>query len=346
MNYEHPIIHLYENILCHRIDGFSPYFFAGDEGKRNARIITRYVLQEKEHWNHEDICCGICRELLAEYRLAGMLKTYFQNSIFKVVENAYPGEFQPWELIKARKHVFVGETGRDMARKAVRWMVVDKLNYTLKDLHKITIKTFIDYKLGSVVNKIYRGSPWAAIQDAGFGPFHPWEIHQVPNGYWKGENGRIHAITATKWLIEEKLRIPVEAIPSSVRSLHFKQNGIETMLKDVFSGSPYQAIEAAYPGIFKCWQFPSVGNGYWGGSEGLTHAREAMEWLLFEKLNLEFHEIPYRVSRQTFRHYGLDNMLKQLFHGSVSKALNLIYPGQFTTEILQGAKRATLDKVN
>ncbi|GMA63797.1 hypothetical protein GCM10025859_42370 [Alicyclobacillus fastidiosus] len=225
-------------------------------------------------------------------------------------------------------------------------MVVDKLNYTLKDLHKITIKTFIDYKLGSVVNKIYRGSPWAAIQDAGFGPFHPWEIHQVPNGYWKGENGRIHAITATKWLIEEKLRIPVEAIPSSVRSLHFKQNGIETMLKDVFSGSPYQAIEAAYPGIFKCWQFPSVGNGYWGGSEGLTHAREAMEWLLFEKLNLEFHEIPYRVSRQTFRHYGLDNMLKQLFHGSVSKALNLIYPGQFTTEILQGAKRATLDKVN
>ncbi|WAH36488.1 hypothetical protein [Alicyclobacillus dauci] len=344
MNYERPIIHLYENILHHRRHQFAPYFFAGDEGKRNARIITRYVLEEKEHWNHEDIRCGICRELLAEYRLAGMLKTYFQNSIFKVIENAYPGEFQPWELIKARKHVFVGETGRDMARKAVRWMVVDKLNYTLKDLHKITIKTFIEYKLDSMVNQVYRDSPWKAIQDAGFGPCHPWEIHQVPNGYWKGENGRIHAITATKWLIEEKLKIPIEAVPSTVKSSHFGQNGLSSMLKEVFLGSPYEAIEATYPGRFKQWQFSSMGNGYWNGPKGLTHAKEALKWLLFEKLNLEIDEIPYRVSGETFRKYGLGNMLKQVFHGSVSKALNLIYPEQFTREVLLRAKKLASTK--
>jgi hypothetical protein len=160
-------LEMYEDVLNHRRHAFPPYFFVGEEGKRYAGIITRYVLEEKKRWNHDEICLNICRKVFEEYRLAGMLKTYFNNSVFHALNNVYPGEFYPWELVKARRKALSGEAGREVARHAIRWMILDKLHYIPTEFHKITVRTFVDYRLDGLLQAMYHGSPWEAILDTG-----------------------------------------------------------------------------------------------------------------------------------------------------------------------------------
>ena len=331
-------IQIYEEVLSYQQYAFPLYFFAGNEGKRCAITITRYVLEEKLGWDRQKICLNLCRETFETYRLAGMLKSYFQNSIFDLINTFYPGEFQLWELVRARRKLFTGTNGKLMARRAVRWLVIDQLQCTTKDLHKINKNIFEQYHLDNLLANVYKGSVWNAIQDADLWDGQPWEIRQTPKGYWQGETGMVHAIEAVHWLVEEKCRVPLDKLPENIQHNHFKKYGLAPMLDIVFSGSPYKAIDTAYPGRFKKWQFYSVGNGYWTGTEGLKHAKEALEWLIHEELKLDVEEIPSVMGKKTFKQYGLAGMLSELFCNSTSKALDLLYPGQFTTQVLRDAK--------
>lgn len=341
-DFKEDIIEIYEVILSYRRHAFPPHFFVGDEGRRYAGIITRYILEEKLHWDRKMICLHLCRKVFETYRLSGMVKTYFKDSIFDVIDNAYPGEFEPWELVRVRRHLFTGKKGKLMARRAVRWLIIEMLEYTTSDFSKVTKKTFERYHLDSVLVTVYQGSIWKAIQDAGLWQGQPWEIRQTPKGYWKGEVGFAHAVQAVKWLVEQECKIPHHELPKQVRHDHFKKHGLSSMLDFVFRGSPFAAIDAAYPGLFKKCQFHCVGNGFWNGSDGLKHAREALEWLIQEQLQLKEEEIPYIISQKIFNQFGLGGMFSELFQNSTSKALNLLDPGRFTTQVLLQAKRTLI----
>ncbi|QSO52928.1 hypothetical protein JZ785_03115 [Alicyclobacillus curvatus] len=134
---EDRIVQLYEDVLHHRRHAFPPYFFYGGEGMRRAATMVRYVVEEKKKWNREQICLEISHDLFVEFRLAGMLKTYFKGSVLEALENAYPNEFQPWEMVRARRHIFSGPAGRETARRAVRWMVCERLSHVESTLEKL-----------------------------------------------------------------------------------------------------------------------------------------------------------------------------------------------------------------
>jgi hypothetical protein len=84
-----------------------------------------------------------------------------------------------------------------------------------------------------------------------------------------------------KWLIEERLKWSDEEIKSKLSQETFKENGLNGVLR-YFNSSPYQAMEAAYPGRFKKWEFTQM--GMWEGEEGLKLAKEATRWLIEKKL--------------------------------------------------------------
>ena len=68
------------------------------------------------------------------------------------------------------------------------------------------------------------------------------------------------------------------------------------MLTNLFNGSPYLAIENAYPGKFKPWELPSVHKKIWN----LETAREATIWLIEEKLKWDDDDIKEKLSANTF----------------------------------------------
>lgn len=80
-----------------------PYFFTGRNGKFAAKVIICHLIEVKLQWSREEIFTKLSRTVLEHYRLSGMVKLHFHGSIFEVLDNAYPNEFMPWELIH-RKH--------------------------------------------------------------------------------------------------------------------------------------------------------------------------------------------------------------------------------------------------
>lgn len=65
-------------------------------------------------------------------------------------------------------------------------------------------------------------------------------------GYWTKEN----RIMATKWLIEEKLKIEPKEALDKIKFDDFKNNRLSGMLWSKLNGSYLLAIKEAYPEIY------------------------------------------------------------------------------------------------
>ena len=118
-----------------------------------------------------------------------------------------------------------------------------------------------------MLNYYFKGSPYEIINNTYPNKFKEWEFKFVPQGYWKNkENG----IKATKWLIEEKLKLSDEELKEQLSVNLFIDNGLWGMLLHCFNGSPYEAINNVYPDKFKEWEFKVAPMGYWGATRFLV----------------------------------------------------------------------------
>lgn len=77
------------------------------------------------------------------------------------------------------------------------------------------------------------------------GKFRPWEFQHVPNGYWKGKEGRNRAIQAVQYVIEVDAGITLHKITSTINHHFFKNY----RLGGIFAQSPFNVIDTVYPGI-------------------------------------------------------------------------------------------------
>ena len=132
-------------------------------------------------------------------------------------------------------------------------------------------------------------------------------------------------IKLTKYLLEDILHWSDEEICQKIAKEVFHKYKLKGMLQSIFNSSPYQALEATYPGRFKPWQLNSVSHNYWNEQT----AREATIWLLEEKLKWSDEDICMKLNTKTFIDHGLSGMMQIVFNYSPYKALELIYPGRF-----------------
>lgn len=77
--------------------------------------------------------------------------------------------------------------------------------------------------------------------------FKPWELNRVPSGSWTKEN----CIKATRWLIEDKLKLNFRQALKSVSIKDFENNGLGPMLQSHFRNSVTNASILAYPDDYK-----------------------------------------------------------------------------------------------
>jgi hypothetical protein len=110
--------------------------------------------------------------------------------------------------------------------------------------------------------------------------FKPWEFNHVPWKYWRGENGRKRAIEVVRFMIEEKSKMAHHEIPLRINHRFFKEHGLTGILGS-FGDSPYQVINAVYPGHFQPWELANVSMNYWKNPENI---KQTLDWFLFQKL--------------------------------------------------------------
>ena len=228
---------------------------------------------------------------------------------------------------------FKGATGLENAGKITRYLIEDILKIPSdKKPKKVSQRTFKDNGLGGMLAAIFDGSPYLAIDNTYPGEFKEWEFTHH-RWKWQGEEGLRLAKEATKWMIEEKEQIPFHEIPQKVTQRTFMDNSLSGMLQAIFDSSPYLAIDNAYPGEFKEWEFTQ--QRMWQGEEGLRLAKEATKWMIEEKEKIPLHEIPQKVTVKTFKDNGLSGMLSAIFNNSPYRAIDNAYPDEFNIEDFQ-----------
>ena len=208
------------------------------------------------------------------------------------------------------------------AIKVTRYLIEKKLKLSNEEIRcKLSQRFFRVNKLGGMLETCFSGSPYLAINTVYPNRFKEWEFNKVPSNFWSKEKGT----EATRWLIEEKLKLTDKELKEQLSLGLFKINYLEVMLDLCFNGSPYQAINTVYPNKFKEWEFNKVPNNFWTREKGI----EATKWLVEEKLKLSGDELEEKLSYKSFIDNGLGGMLNYCFNCSYKKALQEVYPNTF-----------------
>ena len=244
-------------------------------------------------------------------------------------------------IVKIYKEVLSGDRGKfpnrtwqrpdakENAKKCIKYLVEEIYKFSDDEIiEKITVDFFRNHKLWGMLNSLFDGSPFEAIDTAYPGRFKPWNFRCTPQSYWDIEK----AIKATKWLIEEKLKLTDDELKEKLSVELFIENNLIGMLCICFDNSPFKAIDAAYPGRFKPWDFSCTPMSYWNEKSGI----EATKWLIEEKLKLTDDELKENLSAKLFISNGLIGMLDTCFNGSPFKAINAVYPNKYKKSDFKG----------
>ena len=94
------ILEIYSEIVDGRRRRFPNGFFDGNEGKRRAAVLTRYLIRHIAGFKLHEIPQKLTKEVFYRHKLTWMLASCFNWSPYLAIEAAFPGRFHPvllWE---------------------------------------------------------------------------------------------------------------------------------------------------------------------------------------------------------------------------------------------------------
>lgn len=225
------------------------------------------------------------------------------------------------------------------SKKCMKYLIEEKLKLSDDEIKEnISTAFFKDNKLSTMLCSCFESSATKAIDFVYPKRFKEWEFKNTPMSYWNKEK----AIEATRWLIEEKLKLTEEELKEQLSVKLFKDNKLLSILTLFFNGSPYNAISSVYPRKYKPWEFNNCPKSYWTTEHGI----ESIKWLLEDKLKFNDEQIKNQFNVDLLKKYNLLGMLDSCFNNSPWKAINSTYPGRFKPWELNQVPRSYWNKEN
>lgn len=213
----------------------------------------------------------------------------------------------------------------------ILWYLCEKENIPIKKApRKLTGKFLTEKKLGGIL-MLFGGSRYKMIDYTFPDEFKQWEIPQAVG--WKSPKGKKIAKDATRWLVDKitdpegEYKWKFEDIPRKISFRTFEDFNLNGMLQQLYHGSPSKAIMHVFPGKFYQWNF--IQGTKWRTSEGKRIAKEAVKWLVEEKLRILENEVPKKLKRKDFHDNKLGGMISKRYRDCVYKAVNEAYPGKY-----------------
>jgi len=157
-------------------------------------------------------------------------------------------------------------------------------------------------------------------------------LKKFPYGTW---NDKENVIRVTRHMIETKLKWSHQEVCQNLSAKVFRDNKLSGLLSTVYDDSPYEALEAAYPGEYHRWELKVVPKGSWTQENGV----KATRWLIEEKLKWSREEVCANLDIYTFIDNNLDTMLNYCFSYSPHEALEATYPSVYKPWELKNVPR-------
>jgi len=317
--------------------GEIPAFILTDEASAElwAKAAIQLSLEKLKNrmTNPEDL-----PELFTEQFIqnAGLNQVYewAECSRHFLVNLVLPNKFKPWQFGEIEQWMEKKET-LNCAREALEWLMSEKLGCSRGDLpHMLSRQVFKNSGLELLLVE-FDDSSFQLVDSVFPNVFKPWQFVEEEPLIWFHEDRFQTAQKATKWLIEERLGIPAEEIPKRVSIREFHMNGLSKLL-DLFNQNLFLVVENAYPKRFKAWEF-SEQTELWKSPDALETAKQATEWLITDRLQLEQNKAAVQLTRRHFLNNGLGFMLGSMFNHSHFLALENTFNDLKSNEIFQKA---------
>jgi hypothetical protein len=156
------VIEYYERLRMGQVTKFPTGMWTDQYALENARILTKYMIEDILRWNEWHIKMKLTQAVFQEHRLGIMLVKVYSGSVFDCINDIYPGKFREWELVSTRRKYWNLQTARSAFREffeeIVRWNEQQIKEY-------LTARTFVQSKLAVPFYRFYKGSPFLLLTD-------------------------------------------------------------------------------------------------------------------------------------------------------------------------------------
>lgn len=207
-------------------------------------LAVKYIVEKKLKWSEDDIKTSLTKTTFLE----NGLKIPNKNS-YELLNIAYPNKYTMLDL----KNVSHVKWNKQMAINSTKHLLENTLNWSETEIKKnLTAKVFIRNDLGGLITSYYKNNIFNALNDVYPNKFKPWELKRV---VWTDSL----MIDAIKWLVEDiaikEYNCTFEEIPYKLKKNLFKENKLDYLLKFKFNNSMFNALNYAYPKLYKKEQF-------------------------------------------------------------------------------------------
>lgn len=329
------------------------YWVTGDR-KGKFKAALRWFVEDKLSICKDDpvsfreqLLARISQPLFRQYGLSSAVMACEYRTIADAVIDTYPElDIQLWEF---KTHsLWNGEGGRDLVRKAVKWLVEARFGLSPSDpkfrekVVQFKARHLIDNRLGGMLANCEFRSHYAALSFAYQElALREEEFLRFPTNFWTGDEGRKRGIESTKDLIENKLGIKPEDPDFRikirwVRSQDFENFGLGGMLSSLYNSVISRGIIDAYPELgFKEWELSSVPHGFWQ-QDNCVNVGVAVRWVVEKKLHLTKTENPIKAEVLQLTRKHLEDLRLEGMMGatklSLLRMLQIAYPQLNITE--------------
>lgn len=260
---ENEIIQIYKNILL-GIEKSFPVNFLKYDALNRSKVLVTFLVEKILCFNAVNIQSKLTIELLQKYNLSNICR-FFNYSDAAVLHNAYP-EIYPLWAGHCPSGFWDNKTNRI---KAVKWLVEVKMSVDISGPGKIVVseKDFILNGLSYLFKQKYN-SVSRALHEA-YPLLKPWQTGSLPFSYWNNQN----AAQAINWMFKRldwtADELPLKFKTGELNRKTFSQFGLAGLFEKKFNCSFFKAIDCAFPGKFRYWEFQNVSESFWRNPENI-----------------------------------------------------------------------------
>ncbi|MBH0357774.1 DUF4046 domain-containing protein [Bacillus toyonensis] len=316
---------IYQEILDGKRSRFPPGTWNLDNNNEMAKRVTKHLIEKILKWNKKEIEQNWNTSLLVKYRLRGMLQFKYENSPYKMLNDAYPKQYKEWELGMTPLNFWTEEK----ALQVLKWTIEVKEKLTFEDLLRVYGQKWLkEQRLSAPLRTIWNGSPYAMINDLYPDMFKEWQFSMVPNKFWTKEK----ALKALKWTIEKKEVLNPEQLRLIYGHKWLVKLGLKGACQLFWNDSPYAMINDLYPNQFKEWEFKMTPTRFWTRERAL----EALRWTIEEKEKLTDDQLFKYYTVKWIKKNRLWTPLMRYWNGSPYAMINDLYPYRYSKPMFRG----------
>ena len=129
-----------------------------------AAEATKWLIEDRLGIPYEDIPKRIS---IREFHMNGLSKLLdlFNQNLFHVIDNAYKGQFKPWQFSE-QSDIWKSSDALEIARQATQWLITEKLHISNeKAITYLTRRHFISNGLGQMLGSLFNHSPFNALEN-------------------------------------------------------------------------------------------------------------------------------------------------------------------------------------